>query len=154
MFSIAGMNSVLDLMQQGYPSRTQFLELYNMYKKFLPPDLARLDPRLFCKVKKSHQISGCFTSYDKILRLWLPKIVPVIVLKMKEFGFREQKCIQKFMCNDQTVQTQMRLLIYEQSHLGLHCLIRPTCPNTLNLMTILFKITRDKKCVYYLTVQV
>lgn len=45
----AGMNSVLDLMQQGFPSRTQFSELYNMYKKFLPPDLARLDPRLFCK---------------------------------------------------------------------------------------------------------
>ena len=46
-----GMNSVLDLMQQGYPSRTQFLDLYNMYKKYLPPDLARLDPRLFCKVR-------------------------------------------------------------------------------------------------------
>ncbi|KAL4232927.1 Unconventional myosin-VI [Mactra antiquata] len=45
----AGMNSVLDLMQQGYPSRTQFSELYNMYKRYLPPDLARLDPRLFCK---------------------------------------------------------------------------------------------------------
>lgn len=45
----AGMNSVLDLMQQGFPSRTQFSELYNMYKKYLPPDLARLDPRLFCK---------------------------------------------------------------------------------------------------------
>ncbi|WAR09213.1 MYO6-like protein [Mya arenaria] len=45
----AGMNAVLDLMQQGYPSRTQFLELYNMYKNYLPPDLARLDPRLFCK---------------------------------------------------------------------------------------------------------
>ena len=46
----AGMNSVLDLMQQGFPSRTQFSELYNMYKKYLPPDLARLDSRLFCKV--------------------------------------------------------------------------------------------------------
>lgn len=45
-----GMNSVLDLMQQGYPSRTQFQELYNMYKGYLPPELARLDPRLFCKV--------------------------------------------------------------------------------------------------------
>lgn len=45
----AGMNSVLDLMQQGFPSRTQFQELYNLYKKYLPPDLARLDPRLFCK---------------------------------------------------------------------------------------------------------
>ncbi|KAL8606769.1 Unconventional myosin-VI [Nucella lapillus] len=45
----AGMVSVLELMQQGYPSRTPFSELYNMYKKFLPPELSRLDPRLFCK---------------------------------------------------------------------------------------------------------
>jgi myosin-6 len=45
----AGMTSVLELMQQGYPSRTAFSELYNMYKKYLPPELARLDPRLFCK---------------------------------------------------------------------------------------------------------
>ncbi|KAK3696816.1 hypothetical protein RRG08_016866 [Elysia crispata] len=45
----AGMVSVLDLMQQGYPSRTQFSELYNMYKKYLPPELSRLDSRLFCK---------------------------------------------------------------------------------------------------------
>lgn len=30
--------------------RTTFSDLYNMYKKFLPPELARLDPRLFCKV--------------------------------------------------------------------------------------------------------
>ena len=29
--------------------RTSFSELYTMYKKFLPPELARLDPRLFCK---------------------------------------------------------------------------------------------------------
>jgi len=43
------MTSVLELMQQGYPSRTQFSELYNMYKNYLPPELARLDPRLFCK---------------------------------------------------------------------------------------------------------
>merc|ERR1719186_253750 len=45
----AGMTSVLELMQQGFPSRAPFSDIYNMYKKFLPPDLARLDPRLFCK---------------------------------------------------------------------------------------------------------
>ncbi|KAF6027803.1 MYO6 [Bugula neritina] len=45
----AGMHNVLDLMQQGFPSRTSFTELYNMYKRYLPPVLARLDPRLFCK---------------------------------------------------------------------------------------------------------
>ncbi|XP_029649118.1 unconventional myosin-VI isoform X3 [Octopus sinensis] len=45
----SGMTSVLELMQQGYPSRTMFSELYNMYKDYLPPELSRLDPRLFCK---------------------------------------------------------------------------------------------------------
>ena len=43
------MTSVLELMQQGFPSRTPFSELYNMYKQYLPSELARLDPRLFCK---------------------------------------------------------------------------------------------------------
>lgn len=45
----SGMTSVLELMQQGYPSRAPFADLYNMYKQYLPPELARLDPRLFCK---------------------------------------------------------------------------------------------------------
>ena len=46
----SGMTSVLNLMQQGFPSRTSFADLYNMYKSFLPPALAKLDPRTFCKV--------------------------------------------------------------------------------------------------------
>ncbi|XP_077444123.1 unconventional myosin-VI-like [Stigmatopora argus] len=45
----SGMVSVLDLMQGGFPSRAPFHELYNMYMKYMPPKLARLDPRLFCK---------------------------------------------------------------------------------------------------------
>merc|ERR1719489_655707 len=45
----AGMTSVLELMQQGYPSRTLFSELYSMYRMHLPPELMRLDPRMFCK---------------------------------------------------------------------------------------------------------
>lgn len=49
-----GMVSVLDLMQGGFPSRASFHELYNMYKKYLPEKLARLDPRLFCKVRESN----------------------------------------------------------------------------------------------------
>lgn len=49
-FDWSGMGSVLELMQQGFPSRTQFSDLYNMYKKYMPADIARLDPRLFCKV--------------------------------------------------------------------------------------------------------
>ncbi|XP_045106888.1 unconventional myosin-VI-like isoform X4 [Portunus trituberculatus] len=45
----SGMTSVLELMQQGYPSRAPFHDLFSMYKQYLPPELARLDPRLFCK---------------------------------------------------------------------------------------------------------
>ncbi|XP_062266934.1 myosin VIa isoform X2 [Platichthys flesus] len=45
----SGMVSVLDLMQGGFPSRAPFHELYNMYMKYMPPKLCRLDPRLFCK---------------------------------------------------------------------------------------------------------
>lgn len=44
------MVSVLDLMQGGFPSRAPFHELYNMYQKYMPAKLTRLDPRLFCKV--------------------------------------------------------------------------------------------------------
>ncbi|CAG2101607.1 unnamed protein product [Medioppia subpectinata] len=45
----SGMTSVLELMQMGYPSRAAFADLYSMYAKFLPPELARLDSRLFCR---------------------------------------------------------------------------------------------------------
>jgi len=45
----AGMVTVMDLMQGGFPSRTSFIDLYNMYKASLPPELAKLDPRTFAK---------------------------------------------------------------------------------------------------------
>uniref|UniRef100_A0A915AE15 Myosin motor domain-containing protein n=1 Tax=Parascaris univalens TaxID=6257 RepID=A0A915AE15_PARUN len=45
----SGMMSVLKLMHQGYPSRTVFADLYETYQSCLPPHLARLHPRLFCK---------------------------------------------------------------------------------------------------------
>ena len=37
----------------------------------------------------------------------------------------------------QTVLTLIRLLLKEQSDLGLHCLLRPICPNILNFDVIL-----------------
>ncbi|KAJ9598039.1 hypothetical protein L9F63_026855 [Diploptera punctata] len=45
----SGMTSVMELMQNGFPSRVVFAELYNMYHKYLPPKLANLEPRVFCK---------------------------------------------------------------------------------------------------------
>uniref|UniRef100_A0A336N3K1 CSON010499 protein n=1 Tax=Culicoides sonorensis TaxID=179676 RepID=A0A336N3K1_CULSO len=45
----SGTTSVLELMEYGYPSRVPFTELYNMYKGYLPPELAKLQPRTFCE---------------------------------------------------------------------------------------------------------
>ncbi|KAI6208321.1 hypothetical protein M3Y96_00103000 [Aphelenchoides besseyi] len=80
----AGMNSVLRLMQLGYPSRTSFALLYESYSKLLPERLARLDPRLFCKclfhalgfnetdfkfgLTRVFFRSGKFAEFDQLLR--------------------------------------------------------------------------------------
>lgn len=45
----SGMDSVLKLMQQGYPSRSSFNDIYQTYKQLLPAELARLDSHLFCR---------------------------------------------------------------------------------------------------------
>jgi myosin-6 len=34
---------------QGFPSRVQFVSLYESYKSLLPPKLSKLDPRFFCR---------------------------------------------------------------------------------------------------------
>lgn len=46
----SGMTSVLELMEYGYPSRTPFADLYNMYAEFLPKELKQLPPKTFCEV--------------------------------------------------------------------------------------------------------
>jgi len=52
----SGMTSVLELMQQGFPSRAPFQQLYDMYKQRLPPKLALLEPRIFSKVINEYDI--------------------------------------------------------------------------------------------------
>ncbi|KAI6182172.1 Myosin motor domain-containing protein [Aphelenchoides bicaudatus] len=80
----AGMGNVLRLMQMGYPSRTPFSELYDMYAKVSSARMARLDPRLFCRcifhalglndvdfkfgVTKVFFRSGKFAQFDQLLR--------------------------------------------------------------------------------------
>lgn len=80
----SGMTSVLELMEHGYPSRVRFHELYNMYKSYLPPELAKLDPRFFCEAllhslklnKKDFKFgitrvffkSGKFAEFDRIMK--------------------------------------------------------------------------------------
>ncbi|KOC60849.1 Myosin heavy chain 95F [Habropoda laboriosa] len=80
----SGMTSVLELMEHGYPSRVPFQELYNMYKSYLPPELAKLEPRFFCEAllhslklnKKDFKFGitrvffkpGKFAEFDKIMK--------------------------------------------------------------------------------------
>jgi myosin-6 len=45
----SGTTSVLELMEFGFPSRVLFVELYRMYKDYLPPELAKLHPKTFCE---------------------------------------------------------------------------------------------------------
>jgi len=96
----AGMTSVLELMQQGFPSRAPFSELYSMYKQFLPPDLARLDPRLFCKalfkalglndrdfqfgMTKVFFRPGKFAEFDQMMRAD-PENLRILINKVKKW---------------------------------------------------------------------
>lgn len=65
--NVAGMASVLQLMQQGYPSRTQFAHLYDMYRAYMPPELARLDARLFCKACLVVSFGWLFVTSDLLV---------------------------------------------------------------------------------------
>ena len=58
----------------------------------------------------------------KVLNFWTPKMFAVINLKFKQRGFSIEKIIQNMQIEWQTVQTQIRLIHYKQSDLGLHCL--------------------------------
>lgn len=94
------MVSVLDLMQQGFPSRTPFAELYAMYKSYIPKDLARLDPRLFCKalfkalslrdtdfkfgLTKVFFRPGKFAEFDEIMKSD-PKNLAMLIAKVKKW---------------------------------------------------------------------
>ncbi len=96
----AGMTTVLELMQQGYPSRAQFADLYTMYATFLPPDLARLDPRLFCKalfkalglddrdfqfgMTKVFFRPGKFAEFDQLMRSD-PENLRILIAKVKKW---------------------------------------------------------------------
>ena len=99
----AGIPSVLELMQAGYPSRTQFADLYSMYKKQMPPKMARLDPRLFCKalfqalgvnstdftygVSKVFFKPGKFAAFDQMMQSD-PETLKALIKKVSVNSFR------------------------------------------------------------------
>ena len=99
------MTSVLELMQQGFPSRAQFAELYALYRTVLPPELARLDPRLFCKalfkalglneadfkfgMTKVFFRPGKFAEFDQLMRSD-PENLRVLVGRVKRWLVRSR----------------------------------------------------------------
>jgi len=101
----AGMTSVLELMQRGYPCRIMFSELYSMYKQYLPPRISSLDPRLFCKAlfkalglcEKEFQFGqtkvffkpGKFAEFDQIVRSD-PENLRILVAKVEKWLIRSR----------------------------------------------------------------
>ncbi|KAB0800582.1 hypothetical protein PPYR_06322 [Photinus pyralis] len=96
----SGMTYVLDLMGHGYPSRTPFSELYNMYQQYLPAELKKLPPRTFCEamlqslklrekdfkfgVTKVFFRPGKYAEFDKIMKSD-PENLKEIVLTVKKW---------------------------------------------------------------------
>ncbi|CAI2322616.1 unnamed protein product [Caenorhabditis sp. 36 PRJEB53466] len=96
----AGMTSVLQLMQEGFPSRASFADLYSMYQKRLPPNLSRLDPRLFSKclfralglnqnhfqfgLTKVFFKAGKFAEFDQIM-VQDPETMNELIAKVNDF---------------------------------------------------------------------
>ncbi|ETN65262.1 myosin vi [Anopheles darlingi] len=111
----SGTNSVLELMEYGYPSRVPFTELYNMYSNYLPPELARLQPRTFCEamlhslqlnsndfkfgITKVFFRPGKFVEFDRIMRSD-PENLKSIVAKVKRWMVRSRwtKSIRATLC--------------------------------------------------------
>ncbi|XP_063909562.1 myosin heavy chain 95F isoform X1 [Zophobas morio] len=95
-----GMTSVLELMEHGYPSRAPFADLYNMYKDYLPPELKKLEPKIFCEamlhslklrdkdfkfgVSRVFFRPGKFAEFDKIMKSD-PENLKAIVADVKKF---------------------------------------------------------------------
>ncbi|XP_058063778.1 myosin heavy chain 95F isoform X1 [Anopheles bellator] len=111
----SGTNSVLELMEYGYPSRVPFTELYNMYSSYLPVELARLQPRTFCEamlyslrlnstdfkfgITKVFFRPGKFVEFDRIMRSD-PENLKAIVAKVKRWMVRSRwtKSIRATLC--------------------------------------------------------
>jgi len=90
-------------MLAGYPSRTQFADLYGMYKKLMPEKMAKLDSRLFCRglfralgvsstdftygVSKVFFKPGKFAAFDEMMH-GDPEHLRALILKVQKWLIR------------------------------------------------------------------
>ncbi|CAF4334117.1 unnamed protein product, partial [Rotaria sp. Silwood2] len=152
----SGMVSVLDLMQQGFPSRTQFSELYGMYKSYLPKELARLDPRLFCKalfkalnlrdtdfkfgLTKVFFRPGKFAEFDEIMKSD-PKNLAVLISKVKKWILwtrwkKAQWCVLSVIKLKNKILYRRQCLIDIQRHIRMHLVYKRYAPQIQGLVKV------------------
>lgn len=95
-------------MEYGFPSRVSFGDLYNMYKAFLPPELAILAPKTFCEamlyslklnskefkfgITKVFFRPGKFIEFDSIMKSD-PENLKAIVANVNIAPTRETPCV-------------------------------------------------------------
>uniref|UniRef100_A0A1B6GYM3 Unconventional myosin-VI n=1 Tax=Cuerna arida TaxID=1464854 RepID=A0A1B6GYM3_9HEMI len=134
----SGMTSVLELMQQGFPSRTGFIDLYEMYRRYLPPELARLDPRLFCKalfralgmnendykfgVSKVFFRPGKFAEFDAIMKSD-PDNLAKMVAKVKKWLLQSHWKKTQW-CALSVIKLRNKILYRRQCHITIQKNIR------------------------------
>ncbi|XP_058443586.1 myosin heavy chain 95F isoform X1 [Malaya genurostris] len=120
----SGTTSVLELMEYGYPSRVPFNELYNMYISFLPPELARLNPRTFCEamlhslklnnkdfkfgITKVFFRPGKFVEFDRIMKSD-PENLRAIVANVKKWLVRS-RWIKSVFCAICVIKLKNRII--------------------------------------------
>lgn len=101
----SGTTAVLNLMEYGYPSRVPFAELYNMYKSYLPPELKKLEPKIFCEamlhsmhlnnkdfkfgITKVFFRPGKFVEFDRLMKSD-PENLQMIVANVKKWLVRSR----------------------------------------------------------------
>lgn len=126
----SGMTSVLELMEHGYPSRVPFHELYGMYKSYLPPELAKLDPRFFCEallhslklnqrdykfgITKVFFKPGKFAEFDRIMKSD-PENLRKLVADVKKWLLRSRWNKVQF-CALSVIKLKNKI-IYRRQHL-------------------------------------
>ncbi|KXJ78953.1 hypothetical protein RP20_CCG002831 [Aedes albopictus] len=120
----SGTTSVLELMEYGYPSRVPFNELYNMYKSYLPPELAKLNPRTFCEamlhslklnnndfkfgITKVFFRPGKFVEFDRIMKSD-PENLRAIIANVKKWLVRS-RWIKSVFCAICVIKLKNRII--------------------------------------------
>ena len=121
----SGTTTVLELMEFGYPSRVPFSELYNMYKMYLPPELAKLQPRIFCEamlhslklnekdfkfgITKVFFRPGKFIEFDRIMKTD-PENLKAIVANVKKWLVRS-RWIKSVFCAICVIKRKIYLIL-------------------------------------------